>query len=1340
MSQFKLTTIAMVVASTLAAGELTAAEQTRFYDVSATNAVTQGTSLAAVQQKTLAERATVSGQKSIYDAQMGKATFLWQAIGQRKPDMALIAADNRNQYAADFYIETLTGISNRKATASSAVMVDLSEQKRGSISAKYKQQVNGVEVFNREYNLLMDKEYNLVASSGYFADTSSSKNKLAALTGFVNSEQSIKKAFSELANIDVSLRKIGNEGGYAKYEAKSLDDSKIVLGTPRAKEVFFEVAGELKSAYYIEVEVAEVGSLESDYFSYVVDSNNNKVYFAKDLKSHAADFNYRVYANQDGYPMESPHGDVIPADGPGQVDETEILDAPMVSLSYYSKLSTMDPWLADDATTTSGNNVFAYADVIAPQDFSEGDFTAETTADFTFDYPYQVDEVANSYANRKAAIVNLFYMNNFLHDFFYDHGFDETSNVAQVSNFGRGGVEGDPIEAQAQDNSGRNNANMSTPADGASPRMQMYLYNSKDATVGVDFGITVTSHDSLGLLASTKESGFGKYQFSDVAAEVVRLDDGNTVDSTSINDGCEPAINAAELAGKIAIVDRGSCAFTIKVKNAQDAGAIATIVVNNDPDTAEPAPMGGEDDTVTIPNMGLNYADGHAMYDLIDAGEVVTVDMFTKATLKDGTFDNGIIAHEWGHYISNRLVGNSSGLINFQGRAMGEGWGDFHSLMFIAKESDINITGNDKFQKAYGSGTFVEDFYFGIRRLPYSTDTDVNALSFRHITENAGADIGISPTSVASPHAAGEIWATVLWENYVALINEHGFNEAQTRMADYLVAGYKLTPIAPTYTEARDAILAAAYAVDPADYKLMVGAFAKRGMGLGAVSPDRFSNDLTGVVESDKTQLSSYAFASADLNNMYNGTELGFCTNDNILDKGETSTVSVTITNRGSEVLSGTTAQLTVISDHDVTFENDGLLTFGEVQPYEAITSNDIKVTLNEAGTAETLEIEVTFPEIETDDDIVEALDQTLTFEVNMGFKSEVPVGAVVSDDMEVASSSLLDLKENVMFGGDLAVGTQVMDNSGNIAFFEQGGFELGTQAMRLVNNGFQSDVAIESKPFEVGYSGDFEISFWHFYSIEQNWDGGVVEVSVNGGDWVDATEIGGTFDVGYDAVLIENDSQELQERETFTGNNVQDSGAYGNYETINFGDALNGNLVKVRFRISSDGAVSDLGWWIDNLTMSNVLSPVFSELVAGDSLACDNAAPLVLVESASAEITESATGTITATATDRNGQTLTYAWTQVSGSAATLTGTDTATLSFTPAAITADEELVFEVAVSDGVTTVTQQSTVMVKNEAVATVPVTESKSSGGGSFGFIALLLTPLVWFNRRRKNVSK
>src|SRR3546814_8665534 len=68
-------------------------------------------------------------------------------------------------------------------------------------------------------------------------------------------------------------------------------------------------------------------------------------------------------------------------------------------------------------------------------------------------------------------------MNNGLHDWWYDHGFDEQAGNAQTSNYGRGGVEGDAISAQGQDSSGRNNANMATPADGGSPTMQMYLFD-----------------------------------------------------------------------------------------------------------------------------------------------------------------------------------------------------------------------------------------------------------------------------------------------------------------------------------------------------------------------------------------------------------------------------------------------------------------------------------------------------------------------------------------------------------------------------------------------------------------------------------------------------------------------------------------------------------------------------------------------------------------------------------------------------------------------------------------------------------------------------------------------
>ncbi|MEZ7275957.1 rhombosortase-dependent M36 family metallopeptidase [Pseudoalteromonas sp. 68 DY56-GL68] len=1336
MAKFKVSAVATLVTAILASSQVQASEQTRFYSASSTSSHAQFNPQ-ITQQRALAERRTVSGHKSIFDAQLGKATFLWQAVGQAKPDMSVVLPEQRNAYAADFYLNALTGVSTAKKGVSSAVLTDLSEQKLGSITAKYKQKVHDIEVFNREYNLIMDKEQNLVAGSGYFANVSSNATKsFAPLAKFVGAEQSIKRAIKELADINVSLVKSTEQGDYVKYNVTNQNGEKVVVGQPRAKKVFFEVNGQLESAYYVEVEVADKNSLDSDYFSYVIGADNNKVYFKKDLKAHAADFNYRVWADADGYPWEGPHGDVIPADGPDQVDETEILDAPLVSLSYYSKLSTMDPWLEDDATTTSGNNVFAYADVIAPQGFTEGDFTAETTSDYTFDYPYQVDQVANSYDNRKAAIVNLFYMNNFLHDFFYDHGFDETSNVAQVSNYGRGGVEGDPIEAQAQDNSGLNNANMSTPADGASPRMQMYLYNSKDAKVGVDFGVVVTSDETIGLLESTQVSGFGQGQFADVAAEVVRLIDGNDVDSGSVTDGCEPATNAADLAGKIALVDRGSCNFTAKVFHAQEAGAIGAIVVNNDPNTDDPAPMGGEDDAVLIPNMGLNFADGHKMYDAIDAGNAVTVNMFNKATLKDGTLDNGIIAHEWGHYISNRLVGNSSGLINFQGRAMGEGWGDFHSLMFIAKAGDINIPGNDKFQKAYGSGTFVEDFYFGIRRVPYSTNMEVNPLSFRHITENAGTDVGIAPTNVASPHAAGEIWATMLWESYVALINEHGFEEAQNRMANYLVAGYKLTPIAPLYTEARDAILAAAYAVDTNDYELILGAFAKRGMGLGAVAPERFSTDLTGVVESDDMELASFTLKDVSVNNNFNGAELGYCSNDNILDKGETGTLTVSITNTGSETLTGTQAQLSVVSNHDVTFENDGLITFDEMTPFTSATSAPIKFTLNDAGTADTLEIQVSFPELSADDEIVEAASETLSYTVNMDFEAKAPVGSQTSDNMEVAATSLHDFKENVMTGGDLAEGTQSMANDGNVAFFNTFGFGLGEQTMYLNNNDFESDVAVETKEFEIGFAGEFAVSFWHFYLIEENWDGGVVEISVNGGNWVDVTEMGGTFDVGYDGPLTENDAQAIQDRDTFTGNNIDENGAYGNYETIRFGTELNGNRAKLRFRLSSDSAVSEFGWWIDNVSFTNVTTPILSNVIAGDTFACDNAMPVISV-SGDESISESATGTLSVTATDRNSDDeLTYAWTQVSGSAATLSGEDTATLSFTPGSISADEEVVFEVVVSDGVASVSEQVTVAVTNEAEPVVETPEPRNSSSGSFGFLTLLLAPLALVGRRRK----
>jgi hypothetical protein len=134
-----------------------------------------------------------------------------------------------------------------------------------------------------------------------------------------------------------------------------------------------------------------------------------------------------------------------------------------------------------------------------------------------------------------------------------------------------------------------------------------------------------------------------------------------------------------------------------------------------------------------------------------------------------------------------------------------------------------------------------------------------NPLTFRHIADaNAlPAWPPKSATTAAGPnsqvHRTGEAWGSMLWECYSNLLNDRprlSFAEAQARMKRYLVAGYKMMPVDPTFVEARDAILAVIGAQDARDRDLCLHGFAKRGAGLGAEAPGRFSTNNAGVVES----------------------------------------------------------------------------------------------------------------------------------------------------------------------------------------------------------------------------------------------------------------------------------------------------------------------------------------------------------------------------------------------------------------------------------------------------------------------------------------------------------
>jgi hypothetical protein len=83
------------------------------------------------------------------------------------------------------------------------------------------------------------------------------------------------------------------------------------------------------------------------------------------------------------------------------------------------------------------------------------------------------------------------------------------------------------------------------------------------------------------------------------------------VDDDGLTTACVPIANAAEVEGNVALIDRGVCGFAIKAQAAEDAGAIAVIICNNDqanPDAV--IRMGGTDNcALTIPTISMSYND-----------------------------------------------------------------------------------------------------------------------------------------------------------------------------------------------------------------------------------------------------------------------------------------------------------------------------------------------------------------------------------------------------------------------------------------------------------------------------------------------------------------------------------------------------------------------------------------------------------------------------------------------------------------------------------------------------------------------------------------------------------
>ena len=213
---------------------------------------------------------------------------------------------------------------------------------------------------------------------------------------------------------------------------------------------------------------------------------------------------------------------------------------------------------------------------------------------------------------------------------------------------------------------------------------------------------------------------------------------------------------------------------------------------------------------------------------------------------RDGDFDAEIMIHEYTHGLSNRLVGGGVGISALQTRGMGEGWSDFYALCLLSQAGD-NVDGN------YASGAYAsyqlsagfdQNYYYGIRRYPYTTDLTKNPLTFKDIDPTqASAHTGIarSPvigTTADEVHNIGEVWCNTLWEMRANLVRKHGWPAGNNLALQLVTDGMKLSPVNPNFVQARDAILQAELALTlGANRGELWAAFAKRGMGGSATSP-----------------------------------------------------------------------------------------------------------------------------------------------------------------------------------------------------------------------------------------------------------------------------------------------------------------------------------------------------------------------------------------------------------------------------------------------------------------------------------------------------------------------
>ncbi len=366
----------------------------------------------------------------------------------------------------------LFGLSAREVRNLRVSMNNLDEA-TGITYMKYVQTVRGVEVFDSEIGVTVGAKGEVwIVNQGQILPGAD-----VAFRPALSMEDAIEAAFTfndaEVSRADVHLIQSKTSTGFTRFANPLGEGREEIL----AKRMIVNVNGVAVLAYRV---MADVRS--SEWYDTLVDANTGELIYRFNLYS---DVQGQVFTSSPGISLGNSRATV-------QI-------APLFGVT--------DPWVGS-GTVSTGNNADAYIDRDA-NNLPDSTTTTSTgtnpgltsgradtskatpAGEFTFVY-------SNSNAptvQQANAITNLWYFNNYMHDWMYSLGFTESARNFQTNNFGRGGAQNDAVKAEAQDGSGTNNANFATPADGSSGRMQQYIFTAPTPDRDSDLDGDVVMHE-----------------------------------------------------------------------------------------------------------------------------------------------------------------------------------------------------------------------------------------------------------------------------------------------------------------------------------------------------------------------------------------------------------------------------------------------------------------------------------------------------------------------------------------------------------------------------------------------------------------------------------------------------------------------------------------------------------------------------------------------------------------------------------------------------------------------------------------------------------------------------